>query len=422
MKSVKMLAILTLIVGLMVSLAKISEAVPMGTAFTYQGRLMDVNGPGDDLYDFEFKLFDDPCTGTQKGNTVDVNDLDVIDGYFTVELDFGSDVFNGDARWLDIGVRAGGSTGGFTTLNPRQEVTPVPYALQTRGIFVDSVGNVGLGTTNPARPLHIQDSKGSIRIDRDENSPSVYMVRTAPSDFSTVWKNFGIGTNADGQGSGSFFITDMGTATGGPGTERFHINNEGNVGIGTTSPLAGIHVSDPAWANIKLTDQSDSHTIEILTDGNLHIDGGGQNMWIDPKGVGNLLLMCNSNGNVGIGTPNPAEMLHINKSSGSLGLRVSSDAASYQYMNFGAANGYSIGRASDDKFFINRDEPLGTGVLRVLTVQADGKVGIGTKNPGTKLEVEGGPIKATGGLIIETRTSDPPSPITGQIWLRTDIP
>ena len=30
-------------------------------------------------------------------------------------------------------------------------------------------------------------------------------------------------------------------------------------------------------------------------------------------------------------------------------------------------------------------------------------------------------IDAKGGLVIETRTSDPASPITGQIWLRTDL-
>ena len=51
-----------------------------------------------------------------------------------------------------------------------------------------------------------------------------------------------------------------------------------------------------------------------------------------------------------------------------------------------------------------------------------GNVSIGTASfTGAKLEVAGGPIKATGGLIIETRTSDPSPPALGQIWLRTDL-
>jgi len=33
-------------------------------------------------------------------------------------LDFGAGAFDGSARWLEIGVRASGSGGGFTTLSP----------------------------------------------------------------------------------------------------------------------------------------------------------------------------------------------------------------------------------------------------------------------------------------------------------------
>jgi hypothetical protein len=46
------------------------------------------------------------------------------------------------------------------------------------------------------------------------------------------------------------------------------------------------------------------------------------------------------------------------------------------------------------------------------------KVGIGTTTPVTKLEVQGGAIKATGGLIIEIIPAGNPEPAeTGRIWL-----
>jgi hypothetical protein len=100
----------------------------MGTAWTYQGRLMDANSPADGEYDFQFKLYDANAAGKQQGSTIDVNNADVIDGYFTVELDFGSNVFDGDARWLQIGVRQGAINDPLAILSPRQEVTPTPYA------------------------------------------------------------------------------------------------------------------------------------------------------------------------------------------------------------------------------------------------------------------------------------------------------
>ena len=59
--------------------------------------------------------------------------------------------------------------------------------------------------------------------------------------------------------------------------------------------------------------------------------------------------------------------------------------------------------------------------LTTNNIYSNGNVGIGIASPSAKLEVSGGPIKATGGLIIETRTSDPASPSVGQMWLRTDL-
>ena len=166
MKSVKISAILVL--ALVVCLGEVSEAGSMGTAWTYQGRLIDANSAADGLYDFEFRLYDEPIKGVQQGNTIEVNDLDVIDGYFTAELDFGSDVFNGKARWLHIGIRPGDSDERYTILSPRQEVTPTPYALYTENAGTDNdwmvsgnnmysipTGNIGIGTSIPSAKLDV---------------------------------------------------------------------------------------------------------------------------------------------------------------------------------------------------------------------------------------------------------------------------
>lgn len=104
---------------------------PVTTTFTYQGLLTDGGGPADGLYDFELLLFDDPLMGSQVGVTVTLEDVGVMAGLFTAELNFG-DVFDGRTLWLEIRVRPGGDTGAYTTLSPRQALTPAPYAHSLR--------------------------------------------------------------------------------------------------------------------------------------------------------------------------------------------------------------------------------------------------------------------------------------------------
>jgi hypothetical protein len=104
-------------------------AAPVGTSFTYQGKLTDTSVPANGVYDFEFALYDDASAGSQVGTTIAMEDVPVANGIFVVALDFGSGAFTGDARWLEIGVRPGAETGAFTTLTSRQELTPTPNAI-----------------------------------------------------------------------------------------------------------------------------------------------------------------------------------------------------------------------------------------------------------------------------------------------------
>lgn len=140
MRTTRILTILILTLGVMVWAANLSEAALVGTAFTYQGRLIDANHAADGEYDFQFGLYDDPCSGSQLGSDVNKPDVDVIDGYFTVQLDFGSgpNTFNGDAHWLEIGVRPGDQNdpNTYRPLTPRQKLTPTPYALALPGLRV----------------------------------------------------------------------------------------------------------------------------------------------------------------------------------------------------------------------------------------------------------------------------------------------
>ena len=177
----------------------LASAAPMGTAFTYQGRLFDGTNAANGLYDLRFTLYDAPGSGNLVAGPGTNTAVTVANGLFTTTLDFGSGAFNGDARWLEIAARTNGGAS-FSTFLPRQTVTPTPYALDAANAttfggqlpsyyapasgssayvaksgdtmtgmlnlpangmaaggsqFVLSAGNVGIGTTAPATKLDV---------------------------------------------------------------------------------------------------------------------------------------------------------------------------------------------------------------------------------------------------------------------------
>jgi len=62
------------------------------------------------------------------GQTFITNALAVTEGLFSVRVDFGAGVFDGQDRGLDIALKPTGLTGEPTPLTPRQPVTPAPQS------------------------------------------------------------------------------------------------------------------------------------------------------------------------------------------------------------------------------------------------------------------------------------------------------
>lgn len=104
-------------------------ASPLGTAFTYQGQLSQNGAPANGACDMQLSLFDSASPTVQVGSTQTKSNVSVSNGLFTIpDLDFGN-VFDGDARWLQIAVRCPAGSGGYTTLSPLVALTPAPYAV-----------------------------------------------------------------------------------------------------------------------------------------------------------------------------------------------------------------------------------------------------------------------------------------------------
>ncbi len=137
------------LVAMVVLFCGIAGALPaqaqLRSEFTYQGRLKETGQPKNGLVDLRFDAFDIGTGGTRINVQPTILDaVPVIDGEFTVSVDLGLGVFSGQRVFLEIGVREdalGDATNpnGFTTLTPRQESTPTPYAQRALSVAASSV-------------------------------------------------------------------------------------------------------------------------------------------------------------------------------------------------------------------------------------------------------------------------------------------
>lgn len=97
---------------------------PIGSAFTYQGKLETFGAPTSGTRDLAFGLYDAPVGGNQIGTTAS-RSCSVVAGLFSTSLDFGPAAFADYKRWVQTSV---GKEGSWIPLTPRTELSPAPFA------------------------------------------------------------------------------------------------------------------------------------------------------------------------------------------------------------------------------------------------------------------------------------------------------
>lgn len=411
------------VLGISSFLPPASLAGPIGTAFTYQGRLKAGDNLIDGPTDLKFSLWDDASNADpnhQVGHTIvfqgsDPNaqfgSVDVQRGLFEAPLDFGAAAFNGQERWLDVQLRYPAGSGSYTSLGSRQKLTSTPYALYAptasalsapdgspaQAVIVDPNGFVGIGTTSPGFLL---DVAGRARL------------RASGGDTAGIWFRNNAGT-AD-----SAFIgrTDPNATGLYAGSWRLVVLDSGNVGIGTSNPEAKLDVNGTAqMTGFKLSaSPSSGRVLTSDATGNgtwqpaLSLAGNGSattasrsNHWHnqlwDPNGA-NLGVAVIAGGNVGVGTTAPKALLEVDGSTSNsppaLRLRradnhllfVSTDVSGHAA---GVSFGNAAGAAPTGALTFQHRDPNGAFLGNVFTIRNDGGVGVGVLNPSATFAVNG---------------------------------
>ena len=256
-------------------------------------------------------------------------------------------------------------------------------------------GSVGLAASQisgtPADQNYTEVGKGYINLARDDTADAA-QIRFA--------KNGSIHSYLETRTNGLGFVTGVG---------NFGFEG-GNVGIGTPSPLAKLHVQSTgsdgvivrtttnAEPFIALQRNSGSNGVAVLRS----IDGGDLRIDTGATGAAQVTKMTvEAGGNVGIGTTAPGHLLDILKTgSGDATINIKSTTGGDPTIIFNSAaanrsgllkfqdNGTNVGRIQYVHNGDRIDFQAGSATGATMSVK-NGKVGIGQSSPYFPLHVEG---------------------------------
>jgi hypothetical protein len=280
------------------------------------------------------------------------------------------------------------------------------FAVNTNQLYVDtSLGNVGIGTSSPAEPLHIQTTAAGANIYMKSTATGasgaiIKMEKSTTSYARTWWTGIGIQSTND---IGYTFYDATAAAT------RMFIDGSGNVGIGTTAPSARLHgISTTEQLRLGY-DASNyvSHTIGSSGALSVASTGSGGSMTFTPasgssfnvnlaSGAGALASSSTAgywNNSNGWYTVNPAQLYATNTYPGGY------DAAMIWRMSDSAgtpSNSLAIGTVGTlswtagnvatqtaDMYIAVRN--TSGGISERMRITGAGNVGIGTTSPSARL-------------------------------------
>lgn len=260
-----------------------NSAPAQGTAFTYQGRLNSGGSAAAGSYDLTFALFATNAGGVAIAGPVTNSATAVSNGLFTTTVDFGAGSFTGGSNWLEIAVQTNGG-GGFTTLTPRQQLTPTPYAITAAslsGVAQNDVVN-GFNATVAGGGGNYSTSEGATVGGGEENLSSDAETTVAGGFFNRstgVWATIGggYGNVSTGQeavvGGGSLNTSGGGGATVAGG--------DGNIANGGGAIVGGGYGNTSAdYADSIIGGQGNL----IQSNATFSTIGGGQNNTIQDYG------------------------------------------------------------------------------------------------------------------------------------------